>query len=77
MRGLALAVLTFMFGYFRHINILEFILYSTVLCNYSHIHSKAFSLLTVFSRKGFYVNKMFFFVFVFHYYIIDFNKCLE
>ena len=34
-----------------------------------------FSLLpVVFSGKGFHINLVFFFVFVFHYYVIDFNR---
>ena len=44
-------------GIFSHINILRFILYSFIIYNYSKIH-----------HKGFHVNMMFFFVFV--YFII-------
>ena len=31
-------------------------------------------LLMVFSRKGFHVNVVFFFVFIFHYYVVDHNN---
>ena len=33
---------SFLLGKFHHINILRFILYSTVLRNFSHIHSEVF-----------------------------------
>ena len=39
--------------YFRHSNILGFILYSVVLCNYSHIHSEAVSF-----ARGFFPAKV-------------------
>ena len=46
-----------MFGKFHHINILRFILYSTVLRNFSHIHSEVFSSINdFFSCKGFHIN---------------------
>ena len=62
-------------GYFRHINILWFILYSVVLCNFSHIHSEAFSFARGFFPQGFpRKSGVFFFVFVFHYCVIDYNK---
>ena len=48
---------TFLLGYFRHINILEFILYFGVLSPLS----------AIFSRKGFHKNLVFFFV---SYFII-------
>ena len=38
--------------YFRNINILGFILYSTLLCNYSHIHNKVFSYTHSFFSQG-------------------------
>ena len=64
----------FLFEYFRNINILELILYSIILYNYSQIHSEVFSFVhDFFSRKDFHENLMFFFVFIFHYYVIDFN----
>ena len=44
-------------GIFNHINILGFIFYSFVICNYSEIH-----------HKGFHVNLVVFFVFL--YFII-------
>ena len=61
-------------GYFRNINILGYILYSTVLCNYYHIHSEVFSSIRGFSHESFHVNMIFFFVFVFHYCVIDHNR---
>ena len=48
---------------------LGFIIYSVVLCNHFQIHP-----VLVFSHKDFHVNSVFFFVFVFHYCVIDHNK---
>ena len=40
-------------GIFCHINTIEFILYSTKLYNFSHIHSEAFSFIHGFFQQGF------------------------
>ena len=40
-------------GIFRHINILDFILYFAILHNFSHIHNEAFSFIRVFFPQEF------------------------
>ena len=72
--ALALIVWTFLLMYFHHINILGFILYSVVLCIFLKFIVKFSPLHVVFSRKGFHVNMVFFFIFIFHYCVIDHNK---
>ena len=68
-----LDVLNFLLGYFYHINILEFSFWFVILYNYFHsyIHSEIF-FFSVYN--GFRMNMMFLFIFVFHYYVINFNS---
>ena len=60
-----------MLGYFCNINVLGFILYSVVLCNYSQFHSDLFSFTCGFFLQGFPRKFVFLFVFAFHYCAID------
>ena len=63
----------FCLGIFRHINILGFILYSDVLCNYPQIHSETFSFAHGFFSARVSSKYDVFLCFVFHHRAIDFN----
>ena len=63
-------VWTFLLKYVCNINILGFILYSVVFCNYSHIYSKTFSFACGFFSQWFPHKFGVFFFFLVSYFII-------
>ena len=67
-------VWAFLLGYFRYINTLEFISYKPHFVILPRFIVKLSHMPVVFPSKGFHVNLVFFFIFVFLYCAIDHNK---
>ena len=73
-QGLAPAVWTFLFRYFRQINILRFILYSVILCNLSQIDNEVFFFACGFFPQEFLCRSCVFPLFRIFYCVIDHKR---